>query len=104
MSRTDSTPVVFRKWPGTGGVIALFPTLPSDIFLSHCTSYMRLGQHGGANYSYVVECTQSATPEEYAELKQELEELGYTLKVVARATAAMHEERRQAGIAALRRG
>lgn len=72
--------VIFRTWKSTNSVIALFPY---DTFGNGtCTSYEHVGQHGGANYSGVMEATRPATPEEYADLKTELESIGYNLRVI----------------------
>lgn len=83
------TVVVFRRWPTnesvgryqgmgdriSGGIIALFPELPTmDGFID---SFEHVGQHGMADYSGVVRRTTPATPEEYANLKTELESQPY---------------------------
>jgi excisionase family DNA binding protein len=91
------TKVVFRKWHGEGGgILALFPEIPADIHGHHCQSYQHVGQHGGADYSLCIGKTTAATPGEYADLKEELESIGYRLEVVNRITPAMIEARRQA--------
>lgn len=81
----DPTVVVFRKWP-EGGVIALFPEeLWNGV---SCSSFEHVGQHGAADYGGVIRRTTPATPEEYAELKWELESAPYkyVLRVVKRFT------------------
>lgn len=77
---TNETLVIFRKWVG-GEIIALFPE--NDEGFGECTSYEHIGQHAGAHYAGVVASTKPATPEEYADLKRELESYpyGYKLKV-----------------------
>jgi hypothetical protein len=77
----EETLVVFRKWRGEGGVVALFPEVKERSFA--CASYMHHGGHGAARYGAVVNATTPATPEEYAALKAELEgpPYGYRLKV-----------------------
>jgi hypothetical protein len=76
--------VIFRKWrTGGPGVIALFP----DIQFGRrglVQSYMHVGQHGPANYPLVIRGTTPAKPEEYADLKAELERIGYVLKIAKR--------------------
>lgn len=71
------TRVIFRKWPGPDGeVIALFPDEPYRIAYDDrdlVNSFLRVGQHGGANMAIVMQRTAPATPQEYAELKEELE-------------------------------
>lgn len=84
-----TVPVVFRKW-SDGGIIALFPNLPGSP--GYCSSYEHLGQHGSADYYYVLSRTTPAKPSEYAPLKRELESIGYTLRVVKRATSGMVRE------------
>ena len=72
------TKVVFRKFPD-GEVIALF----YEEEFSHpgnFTSYMHVGQHGQADVT-TVWITKLATPEEYADLKEELESIGYNLDI-----------------------
>ena len=93
----DPTIVVFRKWPEwasigkhrevncvSGGIIALFPEVPGSP--GFCSSYEHIGQHGSADYGYVISKTTPATPEEYAGLKRELESkpFEYVLRAVKR--------------------
>jgi hypothetical protein len=86
------TPVVFRKWRKSqgGGILALFPTIPSDNLGYYCSSYEHVGQHGSADYRGCVQQTVPAKPEEYAALEKELTSIGYELQVVQRASPAMH--------------
>ena len=79
-----STLVIFRKWKDTGEIIALFPEMKEERGL--CNSYMHVGQHGSANYVYLVSgasargqtaLTVSTTPAEYAALLAELVQIGY---------------------------
>lgn len=88
--------VVFRKWRDSGGVIALFPELPSDINGWFCDSYEHVGQHGGADYHGVVSHTVPATPDECAALSVELDRIGYRLRPLSRASWRHHERRREA--------
>lgn len=88
------TVVVFRKYPD-GAVIALFPEIPADNQGLLCSSYMHVGQHGGANCSGVSRSTKPASPAEYAPLKKELGQIGYNLNVRERITPAMNEARRK---------
>lgn len=86
----DTTAVVFRVWKsgtGAGDVIALFPGVNWDAgHYALCTSYEHVGQHGGANYASVIRRTRPATPAEYADLRRELEGIGYALDVRKRWT------------------
>ena len=80
------TKVVFRKFKDNNDIIALFP---EDVWdhEGNCASYMRVGQHGGADYrGLVYSGTVKATPKEYRALRQELENIGYDLKVIERYT------------------
>lgn len=82
----EQTVVIFRKWKKSFDedmdIVALFPYEKySDSNPSLCMSYAHIGQHGGADYWQCVKNSKLATPEEYADLKQELEEIGYNLKV-----------------------
>lgn len=74
--------VVFRKWPKSegGDVLALFPYEIEDN-VGNCLSYQHIGQHGAANYGACIARTKPAKPEEYAQLKAELEQIGYVLTI-----------------------
>lgn len=74
------TITVFRKYKD-GEIIALFPAEKWNRHDYTCTSYVHVGQHGAADYSHVVSKTTLATPEEYADLKAELERIGYELDI-----------------------
>ena len=82
-----TTPVIFRKWPASegGDIIAIFPTElgTNDPYTS--SSYEHVGQHGSADPVGVIRDTVPAKPSEYADLRAELEGVGYDdLKVVQR--------------------
>lgn len=79
------TKVVFRKFK-EGDMIALFPYEKYD----YCNydlvqSYMHIGQHTCASYSHCIRVSKLATPEEYKELFEELESIGYNLQVIKKA-------------------
>jgi hypothetical protein len=96
MKQTEKTTVVFRAWRGGNkGIIALFPELAADSE-GHCDAYEHIGQHGGADYDGVIAQTRPATPAEYADLAAELTRIGYDLKIIARATPRMRDERERA--------
>lgn len=83
---TELTTVVFRKWKTlrrvhqSQQVIAFFP---DQVEPAGCVgSYMHIGQHAAATYPHPD--TVPATPAEYADLKAELEGLGYRLRIVKR--------------------
>lgn len=77
------TRVVFRKW-SDGQVIALFPGDETfKLSRGHfCGSYQHIGQHSEADTS-LIQLLKPAAPEEYADLKAELEgePYGYRLAV-----------------------
>ena len=73
--------VVFRKWKGSGSVIAFFLDQPETP--GHCTVYEHIGQHGAGAYPHPQ--TEPATVEEYVPLLTELRSIGYdNLRVVTR--------------------
>lgn len=75
------TEVIFRKFED-GEVIALFPYNVEN-YNGDIVSYMHVGQHECVDYNHVVNKTKLITnPEEYKELKNELENIGYNLKVI----------------------
>jgi len=84
-SADATTRVVLRRYPD-GQVIALFPDIPWSGRRSEVTSYMRLGQHGAADYAGVIAATRQAREDEYGDLLSELQATGYDdLHVVRRA-------------------
>ena len=78
------TKVVFRVWKGLHGnaVIALFPEI--DESRGFCSSYEHVGQHSAADYLGVISRTRPASSIEYEALRQELESIGYDLKIRSR--------------------
>lgn len=71
--------VIFRT--DEYGVTAYFPDLPHDREGKFCTCYAHVGQHSGADLKHCLATSKEATPEEYAALKNELENIGYRLDV-----------------------
>ncbi len=89
-------PVVFRVGNGANDdVFALFPTDCADNTGNYCGCYQHIGQHCAADYHRCIQDSRPAKPTEYADLKTELERIGYTLRVIRRASPAHHEARRQ---------
>lgn len=75
------TIVVFRKFDD-GEVIAL---MPKDSWIdgggeAFITSYQHIGQHSGASLD-LLEDLQKCSEEDYRDLKRELENIGYRVKV-----------------------
>ena len=88
------TVVVFRVWKDRpGGVLALFPELPSDYAGLLCESYEHVGQHGGADYAGCIARTRPARPDEYTDLAHELTGRGYDLRPIRRASHHHHARR-----------
>lgn len=77
------TDVIFRKYRD-GQIIALF--VHNKDRHANIESYMHVGQHSMADYGGVVMCTKLATKEEYQNLFEELESIGYNLQIVKKQT------------------
>lgn len=76
----DTTKVIFRKDKEDGDIIAVFPEDKQGNNMIGC--YAHMGQHSTMSLDYYKE-TVPATPEEYKDLKAELENIvGYNLEVV----------------------
>lgn len=71
------TQVMFKRFKGS--IIALFPNEIADN-KGNIMSYECLGQHGGAHPA-LKKC-RNAKPSEYANLRRELESIGYELEVL----------------------
>ncbi len=107
---TEETPVLFRmprkervkdsvtgKWEWwQDGVIALFPAEAFGQSGDTCSCYVHVGQHGEADPLLVMRKSRQATPEEYADLKRELESApyGYRLRVYQRLKHSFAKSRR----------
>jgi hypothetical protein len=91
------TIVIFRKWTSPqyikGHITALFPEVPWDTDGYYCMSYSHVGQHGGADASYVLQKSIPATPEEYKDLYEELTKIGYNLVVKRRNNRRFFDKR-----------
>jgi len=85
--KTDNfkTEVQFRK--DKLGVFAVFPYLIES--LSTVMSYAHIGQHSAACWN-INQFTKAAKPSEYKDLKKELENIGYNLKVIRRRSHAKY--------------
>lgn len=71
--------VIFRKWR-SGDVIAWLPDNPANRGM--VDAYEHIGQHGEGDYYGCLAATKLASPEEYADLLNELTGIGYDLRVV----------------------
>lgn len=74
----EETLTIFRKFPD-GEIIAIFPEMREGNYM--CGSYLHVGQHGAGHYHIMIHRTEKASPQEYADLKEELESIGYNLKI-----------------------
>jgi len=92
---TDKTKVIFRVFKDGGDVIAIFPEDPATLDPYTCNSYQHLGQHGACNPTGLIAVTTAAKPEQYQDLKEELESIGYDLEVIKRLRHDHLEVRRQ---------
>ena len=88
-NKEQITVVVFRKRPKSegGGILALFPYENHDGAGRYCVSYEHVGQHGAADYRGCIRRTKAAKPEEYADLKRELEGYHYFYRLAVRQRA-----------------
>lgn len=80
----EITEVIFRVDKSKdfkGTVFALLPHECCDN-KGNVTSYQHVGQHSGACYLGCIASSRPATELEYADLKKEMEGLGYNLKVI----------------------
>jgi hypothetical protein len=98
MTAPETVDVIFRRWNSNHGIIALFPGLPGTNDPGSCLSYEHLGQHAAASVALTSAHTTPASESESAPLRRELEQIGYRLRVVKRATRR-HEATRRAEIA-----
>ena len=62
-------------------VFALFPELSADTIGLYCMAYQHIGQHSAADYKGCISNSRLAAPHEYAELRRELIQIGYNLKI-----------------------
>jgi len=87
------TDVIFRVFPA-GDVIAFFPGIAGTNDIRTCSSYQRIGQHSAADVQSASLYSRPAKPEQYQDLKAELESIGYDLNIVLRFTNKHREQRR----------
>ncbi len=62
-------------------LFAYFPNEPYNTTPNLKSGYVHLGQHTAIHTEYANECIK-ATPEQYQDLKRELEQIGYNLNVL----------------------
>jgi hypothetical protein len=94
----DITAVVFRRWRDTGDIFALFPEIAVTADTALCGSYAHVGQHGVADYRLAIGLSRPCSLADASPLWQELQDRGYVLRPIQRATR-QHHARRQATVA-----
>jgi hypothetical protein len=96
LTLNEVTKVIFRKYKEGGDILALFPELPGTTDPATCLCYEHVGQHGAGNYYHCIDnLTVSAKPEEYADLKAELENIGYRLQVMKKSCWRYFHKRKE---------
>lgn len=88
--------VIYRRWRGRGGLVALFPGRPHDLTSDLCVAYTREEGHAGADYFTVMRLTDPAAGPEVADLHTELFRQGYQPVPIRRAQPHHHRDRRLA--------
>jgi len=73
--------LVNERDPENPDVFAYFPEENHDVAGKYKTGYSHIGQHSAVDPAYAAE-SRIATPEEYTDLKAELEGIGYNLEVI----------------------
>jgi hypothetical protein len=72
----------YQKGMKINSVFAYFPDESNFDSNGNKMCYSRLGQHSACSPAYVAECKQVKRASKYADLKQELESIGYDLEVI----------------------
>jgi hypothetical protein len=84
---SDLNTVAFRtniKTTFKGNVTAVFPYLQHSKESDYIEAYTREGQHHACSREWVLSNSRPSTEIEYADLKAELENIGYNLRVIKR--------------------
>lgn len=87
------TKVIFRKW-NNGQIIALFPGEAADACEDHCSSFDKQCGHSAACCDSIILLSRPPSSDEYAELREALVRLGYSLKIARRTSASDRLARR----------
>ncbi len=93
MQDEHETPVIFRK-DKSGGITAVFPTLPGTDDPATMTCYAHIGQHSACSRAW-YDTTKLASRREYEVLKAELVRCGYKLKVYKKMLQRFSKERKR---------
>jgi hypothetical protein len=81
MDELVETRVIFKVVEKWGDCVAFLLDCPANF--GYVLSYMHIGQHGEASLDFFHEC-RLATEEEYKDLREELESIGYRLYLRSR--------------------
>lgn len=81
---TYTTDVMFRYDTTKDFNGTIFAILPHnvDTFKGDITTYQHIGQHSNGDHYVCLQQSRPATETEYADLKSEMESIGYNIKVV----------------------
>ena len=80
---TYITEVIFRVDTTKDFKETVFALLPYEVEKSgSVTCYQHIGQHSSADYYWNIQRSKPATEDEYKDLKAEMEQLGYNLKLI----------------------
>lgn len=90
MQDTNVTEILFRK-EKDGGIVAIMPYEISmwNSKTTYVLSYAHIGQHSDCVLEYIPD-TEPAKAHEYADLKKELEQIGYNVKVIRKVNQRKH--------------
>lgn len=81
---SHKTKVLFlqeREFKVSKGIFAYFPEMVHRGEIMTC--YAHIGQHSACAPGYANKC-KKATPDQYADLKAELESIGYNLEILTK--------------------
>ncbi len=79
-----TTDIMFRVDTAKDSKGEVFALFPHDVSTLHgsVTFYQHIGQHGSADYNHCIKTSRPATEEEAKDLKEEMESIGYNIRVV----------------------
>ena len=80
------TDIIFRVDQSKDFKGVVFALFPHEVCTMNglVTTYQHVGQHSSADYNGCIAASKLATPKEYADLKEEMESIGYDINVIKR--------------------
>ena len=81
MKQEHITEMLFRI-ESDGQILAVMPYEIGSPKANNVMCYAHIGQHSSCDYYYVLEKTKPASFEQYKNLKDELEDIGYNIQVI----------------------